>query len=61
MECLTPTDIEQEFGMTGGHWHHSELTIDQMFMMRPTYGAAQYKTPVEGCICVAQAHTQAAA
>lgn len=57
VECLTPTDIEQEFGMTGGHWHHSELTIDQMFMMRPTYGAAQYKTPVEGLyLCGAGAH-----
>ncbi len=57
VECLTPVDIESEFGMTGGHWHHCELAIDQMFMMRPTYGAAQYGTPVDGLyICGAGAH-----
>jgi len=57
VECLTPPDIEQEFGMTGGHWHHGELALDQMFMMRPTYGTAQYQTPVEGLyLCGAGAH-----
>ena len=57
VECLTPVDIEREFGMTGGHWHHGELAIDQMFMMRPTYGAAQYKTPIDGLyLCGAGAH-----
>jgi phytoene dehydrogenase-like protein len=57
VECLTPVDIEREFGMTGGHWHHGELAIDQMFMMRPTYGAAQYRTPIDGLyLCGAGAH-----
>jgi phytoene dehydrogenase-like protein len=57
VECLTPVDIEREFGMTGGHWHHGELALDQMFMMRPSYGAAQYRTPIDGLyLCGAGAH-----
>lgn len=57
IECLTPPDIEREFGMTGGHWHHGELALDQIFMMRPTYGAAQYQTPVDGLyLCGAGSH-----
>ncbi len=56
-ELLTPADIEREFGMTGGHWHHGELVIDQMFMLRPVPGAAQYATPVPGLyLCGAGAH-----
>jgi phytoene dehydrogenase-like protein len=56
-ELLTPADIEREFNVTGGHWHHGEMTIDQSFMMRPVHGAAQYDTPVEGLfLCGAAAH-----
>ena len=47
-ELLTPADIEHELRVTGGHWHHAEFAIDQMLMMRPTYGAAQYRTPIAG-------------
>ena len=39
-EFLTPFDLEQDFRVTGGHWHHTELAMDQMLMMRPTYEAA---------------------
>lgn len=56
-ELLTPADIEREFNVTGGHWHHGELTIDQSFMMRPVHGTAQYDTPVEGLfLCGAATH-----
>lgn len=56
-EVLTPKDIEREFNVTGGHWHHGELTIDQSFMMRPVHGTAQYNTPVEELfLCGAAAH-----
>ena len=56
-ELLTPVDLEDEFHMTGGHWHHGEFGIDQLLMMRPTYGAAQYKTPMPGLyLCGAGAH-----
>ena len=56
-DVLTPVDIEREFGATGGHWHHGEMTIDQSFMMRPVHGAAQYDTPIDGLfLCGAAAH-----
>lgn len=56
-EILTPRDIEEQYNITGGHWHHGELAIDQSFMMRPVHGSAQYDTPVEGLfLCGAAAH-----
>jgi phytoene dehydrogenase-like protein len=47
-EMLTPSDIAQNYNVTGGHWHHGEFALDQMMMMRPTYEAAQYSTPIPG-------------
>ena len=56
-ELLTPVDIEQQYHLTGGHWHQGELAIDQSFMMRPVHGSAQYDTPVAGLfLCGACAH-----
>lgn len=56
-EFLSPADIEREYGVTGGHWHHGEFVMDQMLMMRPTYGAAQYATPIDGLyLCGAGCH-----
>ena len=56
-ELLTPADIEQEFHITGGHWHHGELTLDQFLFVRPVAGAAQYRMPVDGLyLCGAGAH-----
>lgn len=56
-ELLTPQDLEGEFGMLNGHWHHGELSLDQVMMMRPFSGANQYSTPVDGLyLCGAGAH-----
>ncbi|MEH6549590.1 MAG: NAD(P)/FAD-dependent oxidoreductase [Pseudomonadales bacterium] len=56
-ELLTPVDIEEQYHIAGGHWHHGELAIDQMFMMRPIHGTAQYDTPIDGLfLCGACAH-----
>jgi phytoene dehydrogenase-like protein len=56
-EFLTPLDLEQDYRVTGGHWHHTELALDQMLMMRPTYEAAQYSTPIPGLfLCGAGCH-----
>jgi len=56
-ELLTPVDIEREFRITGGHWHHGELAIDQFLMLRPAPGAAQYASPVNGLfLCGAGSH-----
>jgi phytoene dehydrogenase-like protein len=56
-ELLTPEDLEREYRVTGGHWHHTEFAMDQILMMRPTYEAAQYSTPVPGLyLCGAGSH-----
>ena len=56
-ELLTPVDLESEYHVTGGHWHHTEFAMDQMLMMRPTYDAAQYSTPIPGLfVCSAGCH-----
>jgi phytoene dehydrogenase-like protein len=56
-ELSSPKDLEAEFGMTGGHWHHGELSLDQALMMRPMPGATQYATPIDGLyLCGAGAH-----
>jgi phytoene dehydrogenase-like protein len=53
----TPADLESRFGLTGGHWHHGELAFDQLFMLRPVPGAAQYATPLPGLyLCGAGTH-----
>jgi phytoene dehydrogenase-like protein len=56
-ELLTPVDMETEFRMAGGHWHHGELTLDQFLFVRPVVGFAQYRMPLEGLwLCGAGAH-----
>jgi phytoene dehydrogenase-like protein len=56
-ELLTPRDLERSFSVTGGHWHHTEFAVDQLFMMRPTYEAAQYRSPIPGLfLCGAGCH-----
>ena len=56
-ELLLPADIESEFRITGGHWHHGELALDQFLMLRPVPGAAQYAMPVNGLyLCGAGCH-----
>jgi phytoene dehydrogenase-like protein len=56
-ELLTPVDLEKNYHVTGGHWHHTEFAIDQALMMRPTYEAAQYSTPLPGLyLCGAGCH-----
>ncbi|WND02933.1 NAD(P)/FAD-dependent oxidoreductase [Temperatibacter marinus] len=56
-ELYTPVDIEKKFGLKGGHWHHGEMALDQLMMMRPTPGAAQYSLPLDGLyLCGAGAH-----
>jgi phytoene dehydrogenase-like protein len=48
MELLTPADLEQRYGISGGQIYHGEPALDQLFTMRPVLGWAQYRTPIEG-------------
>ncbi|MDJ0655839.1 MAG: NAD(P)/FAD-dependent oxidoreductase [Xanthomonadales bacterium] len=56
-ELLTPADIEARYRISGGHWHHGELSLDQFMFVRPVPGATQYALPVDGLfLCGAGAH-----
>ncbi len=56
-ELLTPPDLEAEFGVRGGHWHHGEIALDQALFTRPVPGANRYATPVPGLVlCGASSH-----
>ena len=56
-ELLTPVDLEERFHIHGGHWHHGEISLDQILMMRPFPGASQYGTSVDGLyLCGAGNH-----
>ncbi len=43
---LTPADIESTFGLTEGNIFHGELTLQQLFALRPAVKWANYKTPI---------------
>lgn len=56
-ELLTPTDLEREFGLAGGHWHQGALSFDQFFVNRPVPKSQQYQSPVPGLyMCGAACH-----
>ncbi len=56
-QVITPFDLEEIYGLTGGHIFHGELSLDQLFTMRPLLGWARYKTPLDGLyLCGSGAH-----
>jgi len=48
VKALTPRDLEETWGLTGGHILHGEHSLDQLFTMRPLLGWARYRTPIAG-------------
>jgi len=56
-QVLSPADLERIFNLPGGHVHHGELSMDQIFFRRPVQGAADYRTPVKNLYqCGASVH-----
>ena len=56
-QVLTPLDLERRYGITGGNIFHGEMSLDQMFLMRPVAGFARYRTPIRGLyLCGSGAH-----
>jgi phytoene dehydrogenase-like protein len=54
---LTPLDLERTYGLTEGNIFHGDLTLEQLFFMRPVPGWADYRSPVAGLyLCGAGAH-----
>jgi phytoene dehydrogenase-like protein len=46
-QIITPLDLEEVYGLTGGQIFHGDLALDQFFTMRPLLDWARYKTPIE--------------
>ncbi len=46
-QVMTPLDIEQTIGLSQGNIFQGELTLSQLFFLRPAHGAAQYRTPIQ--------------
>lgn len=46
-QIITPKDLEETYGLTGGHIFHGELALDQFFTMRPLLDWARYQTPIQ--------------
>ncbi|UYN91399.1 MAG: NAD(P)/FAD-dependent oxidoreductase [Anaerolineales bacterium] len=45
-QVLSPWDIEQTIGLSGGNIFQGELSLSQLFFLRPAPGYAQYRTPI---------------
>jgi len=47
-QVVTPLDLEREWGLTEGNIFQGELTLEQLFFLRPAPGWARYTTPIKG-------------
>jgi len=45
-QVVTPLDLEREWGLTEGNIFQGELSLEQLFFLRPVAGWARYRTPV---------------
>jgi phytoene dehydrogenase-like protein len=56
-QILTPLDLETEYGVSEGYLYHAEMSLDQIFFMRPVPGWARYRTPIENLfLCGSGSH-----
>jgi phytoene dehydrogenase-like protein len=56
-QALSPFDLEQVFGLTGGDIFHGAMSLDQLFWARPALGYADYRSPLKGLYhCGSGAH-----
>ncbi|MDH3621257.1 MAG: NAD(P)/FAD-dependent oxidoreductase [Gammaproteobacteria bacterium] len=53
----TPVDLETTFGITEGNIFHGDISLEQMFFMRPLPRWAHYRTPIDNLwLCGAGTH-----
>lgn len=56
-QVITPTDLERDYGLSGGHVYHAEPGLDQFFAWRPMFGHARYRFGIPGLyLCGSGAH-----
>jgi phytoene dehydrogenase-like protein len=46
-DILTPYDLENEFGLTGGNIFHGSMSLDQLYINRPVSGWSSSNTPID--------------
>lgn len=56
-QVLSPVDLEQRFGLTGGNIMQGTMSLSALSFLRPVAGYADYRTPVRGLyLCGAATH-----
>ncbi|RVD69600.1 NAD(P)/FAD-dependent oxidoreductase [Mesorhizobium sp. M4A.F.Ca.ET.029.04.2.1] len=56
-QLLLPKDIEEQLNIPGGHINHGDMSLDQMFFMRPVPHYSDYRSPIRGLYqCGASTH-----
>lgn len=56
-DLLSPLDLEETFGLTGGSISHGAMGLDQLWVMRPFLGRADYTSDIVGLyLCGAGTH-----
>jgi phytoene dehydrogenase-like protein len=56
-QVVTPLDLEREWSLSEGNIFHGELTLEQLFFLRPVPGWARHTTPIDGLfLCGSSTH-----
>lgn len=56
-QILSPLDLEKRFGLVDGDIFHGQLSLDQLYSLRPVLGHADYRMPLAGLyLCGSGAH-----
>src|SRR3974377_1184779 len=56
-QVVTPLDLEREWGLTEGNIFQGELSLEQLFFLRPVPGWAQFRTPIKNLyLCGSATH-----
>ena len=46
-QVVTPLDLEREWGLSEGNIFQGELSLEQLFFLRPAPGYARFRTPIQ--------------
>jgi phytoene dehydrogenase-like protein len=56
-QVVTPLDLERDFGLTEGNIFQGELSLEQLFFLRPVPGYARFRTPIRNLyLCGSATH-----
>src|SRR5713101_5433681 len=56
-QVVTPLDLEREWGLTEGNIFQGELSLEQLFFLRPVAGWAAFRTPIKNLyLCGSATH-----